>query len=421
MKVSRLATALVSTVLLITLAAAGPASAADIGDPDASYGISGIATKYFVDQVEGRVEIEEREGGGIGVGVAVDNTFRVIGYTADGVNDPTFSGGLGIVTVPGSDEVWLAQMTVLGNGKIVLVGRTSGSTENGRMVVARLNADGKPDTSFSGDGVALFSFPKKDATGNGVVPTTRGKLIVVGEVSPVNGSRCDTGVIRINRNGSLDRTFGRRGRVVVALKDGYKGCDGPWRVVHTGRGKVTMAGWQEAADGSTNTLLIALNANGTLDTRFSGDGILVMNLKRTGDDFAAGLLYSQRKFVIGIAGTWNQPGLVRLTRTGGMDKTFGTKGKAWLTSAAEFGYLQSIALDPWGNILGTGSAPGLPAFRAESWGDLDTAGFTPTGFTTNPGTVAEGSDIMGQSTGNIVVSGVPWPALDVAASTRYWG
>ena len=26
-----------------------------------------------------------------------------------------------------------------------------------------------------------------------------------------------------------------------------------------------------------------------------------------------------------------------------------------------------------------------------------------------------------QSTGNIVVSGVPWPALDVAASTRYWG
>lgn len=419
MKFSRPTTALVSTALLVALLA-GSASAADPGEPDPGFGVASLATRSFVAPFSGRVEVEQRAGGGLVVGVAVNDTFRVVGYTADGVSDPSFSSGASTVIIPGGNDVWLGNMTVLGNGKIVLVGRTK--ADPSQMVVARLATDGKPDTTFSGDGVALFSIPKKAASGHGVVATSRGKLVIVGDTSPLGGTRCDTAAIRVNRNGSLDRTFGKRGRVIVALRDGYNGCDGAWRVVHTGKGRVVMAGSQETADGM-NTLLIALNANGTLNTGFSGDGILVMNLKKGKDDYAAGLFYRQTTLVIGIAGTWNKPGLVRLTRAGRMDKSFGTNGKSWLTAGVEFGNLQSIAPDPWGNILGTGNAAGLPAFRAEREGAPDDTAFSPTAFTANVGTTAEGSDITGEPwpSGDVVVSGAPWPDLDVAVLTRYIG
>src|SRR5439155_18152885 len=96
------------------------------------------------------------------------------------------------------------------DGKIVVAGYTSsgGTAANpNNFAVARLNADGSLDNSFDADGLATIDFGFDDqATGVAVQPD--GKIVVTGTAS---GASPDFAVARLNANGSPDTTFGPGG------------------------------------------------------------------------------------------------------------------------------------------------------------------------------------------------------------------
>jgi uncharacterized delta-60 repeat protein len=125
-----------------------------------------------------------------GVDSPFGNDFLLVRYTASGVKDNTFgNAGNGIVKTsfdefgPAVDNI--KNLIVQPNGKIVAVGYSfpEDIEQPARTAIARYNANGTLDSSFSGDGKLLSPIiPNNGATGAAATPD--GKLIIVGGSGP---------------------------------------------------------------------------------------------------------------------------------------------------------------------------------------------------------------------------------------------
>jgi uncharacterized delta-60 repeat protein len=405
------AIAFVAAMMLMSDSAFAIAS----GSVDSTFGTSGLTTAG-VGTIRGEPSIGRLKDGGIVVGYDNAQYLRIMGFTSNGVFDPSFgSGGVGQVAVPGATVVGATELKVLGNGKIVVAGYVSSGTTMG-FVVARFNADGTPDLTFSGDGVAVFPSPKGTAYGYGLTPVANGKLVVTGEEDP-SLTVSNSATIRVNSNGTLDRTFGKSGWEIVVLKDGFKGFDSGYRVRTTTGGVLVIAGWETPSSSRNNTLVIELNPNGTLDTAFHKTGILIYALHHTGYNYAYGLTMMGKKILLGIAGDAAHPAVVRLNPNGSLDKTFGSgTGRVIYTPSSTFGNVQQIAVTSSGKIVGVGQGSGLPAFEINGNGSPYPT-FGGTSFTSNGATSANGYGLLIQGSEVVVVGSVSSSSL---ALTRYW-
>lgn len=85
-----------------------------------------------------------------------------------------------------------------------------------------------------------------------------------------NGSANDFSLIRLNADGTLDTGFGGRGTGKLLVPVG-SGLDVGNSVTIQPDGKIVVAGWSH--NGANNDFsLIRLNADGTFDTGFGGNG-----------------------------------------------------------------------------------------------------------------------------------------------------
>src|SRR4051812_27267790 len=140
------------------------------------------------------------------------------------------------------------------DGKYLVSGRLSD-----RFFIARLNADLGLDTSFSGDGMALADFTDggEDA-GLGIAVQPDGKIVQAG-----NAGRA-FGVARWLPDGSLDTSFDGDGKALIDFGDvNADGAD----VAIQADGRIVVVG-----NIAGRVAIGRLNANGSLDTGFSGDG-----------------------------------------------------------------------------------------------------------------------------------------------------
>jgi uncharacterized delta-60 repeat protein len=112
-------------------------------------------------------------------------------FDADGDLDPSFGdGGLLRLLRPGGGAFVRAevdQVSVLGDGKLLLAGTVDGELHRRRLTtfVARLNPDGSYDSSFGSGGLAVLDFPcaggsKAEKRKLGCVPHLRSKLRLFG-------------------------------------------------------------------------------------------------------------------------------------------------------------------------------------------------------------------------------------------------
>ena len=142
----------------------------------------------------------------------------------DGSRDGSF-GNSGIVqTNPG----FTGTPAVQSDGKIVLGGFV-GTT----FRVARLNADGSPDTSFDGDGIASAELPPNPGLLS-IAVQPDGK-IVGGRIN-----RGDFALVRFNPDGSADTTFDGDGKLTSSI---FAGEEAAYSVVLQPDGKILAAGY----------------------------------------------------------------------------------------------------------------------------------------------------------------------------------
>lgn len=335
---------------------------------------------------------------------ATYSSFTTIALAENGELLDTYgAGGISSLPIPRGSVVTVEDVALQADGGVVVVGY--GATYEGlnRFVVARFRPDGAPDRSFSEDGVALVHFRQGDAYAHGVTVQPNGSIAVVGEVDP-RFDVSNPAIARLLPDGSLDRAFGRRGRVVLRIPDGVRGHDVAWNVVADSRGTLAMVGWTERSVWRTyQTLALRLRSNGSLDPSFGEDGIAMIDVDGV-DNWAYGLARDGGSLVLGVHTNVPDAALVRLDENGVPDPTFGNGGVAIYTVTDPW-EARAVAVLPDHRVVAVNGYTGGPNLLVlQPGGGLDT-GYSSDAEGVGPLTDALGRGLVVLDDGTVVVVG----------------
>jgi uncharacterized delta-60 repeat protein len=255
---------------------------------------------------------------------------------------------------------------------------------------------GQLDKTFASGG--LFVAPSSKSEENAVAIQSDGKIIVAG-IGVAGNDFADT-LLRLNTDGTLDKSFGSGG-VVEVSPGGAIVINGFFGVAIQSDGKIVAA-----ADELNGVEVVRVESNGSLDTSFGSGGFTSII---AADEAGAGNLALQADGkILLVAGFGNPSVMARFTTSGQLDTGFGTGGLVNL----RYGSPTQVAVQSNGKILVTSGESGKlillsPAAQAgaisryNSNGTIDKT-FGAAGMATS---VASASALVLQSDDKIVVAG----------------
>jgi uncharacterized delta-60 repeat protein len=269
------------------------------GQPDESFGtggiVTGIATGVANDvttQPDGRILIVGRAGLETPRGDDFDDLF-VARLLPDGQPDQSFGlGGQVVTDVGGLNNEAQNVVVQPADGMIVISGSSPnpGSTGvgiNHHTDIARYQPDGRPAPTFGTGGMlTLDAFVGADLA---IQPDGRLVLVGTADTTPPTsppGSVTDLSVMRLEPDGTPDRTFGDDGTVNVSVTGrsspaGAAGRDTGSALALQHDGRIVIAG---ATGGPNSNFAIArLLADGTLDTEFTDTGVMTIDFSGSTD------------------------------------------------------------------------------------------------------------------------------------------
>lgn len=271
----------------------------DNGSIDTTFGISGVVTSPLS-------LMNGNKGEGFALAVQDDGKIIIAGGTAPQFSAHTFAavrlmpegdidftfGMSGVVTTAiGTDGAQAESIIIQDDGKIVLAGTTSGM--NSDFAVAWYNMDGSLDTTFGTNGVSVTSLGETD-NGRDVAIQDDGKIVVAGTSGRIVPPAFNFAVARYNTDGSLDDTFDTDGVLTTPIGVAAFASS----VVIKPDGKIVVGG--HAAVFPSQMIAVAqYNTDGSLDTSFDTDGILLTPIQARAADMRDVALQDDGKIVIG--------------------------------------------------------------------------------------------------------------------------
>ena len=371
----------IAAVVIVGITAA--AATAAPGDVDTSFSMDGIAVVDFGGTSE-ELQRGASDGSKVVVVGGVDGDFAIARLRAGGAPDDGFADGDGRRTLDFGHEDFAYGVAVHPDSRISVVGFANDAQGDGRVAVARFKRGGGLDTSFSGDGIMTSRSPDGvPVFGYDALVQPDGKLVVVGET--FDGDAGKFFAMRLRADGTIDRTFGADGKVLVNPGPGE---DGAWRVALTRSGRLVLAGWSEDVTGGDHrSVAVRLLPDGRRDRSFAGDGIWVRDLSADGDDAVVGLdLTDDDRVLLGVNlfSSSYDPHIVQLRKGGSFDPNFG--GGDGISSNWADGYrLVDVEIRRDGDIAGTLLAGNIASFRLGHRGaPLDSYGGAGVVFTSTP-------------------------------------
>ena len=291
-------------------------------------------------QADGRIVAVGERNDDDGVG---DGDFALARLEPDGDLDPSFSGDGKVMTTFGGWDTGDA-VAIQGDGKIVVAGTNESSGDND-FALARYNTDGSLDTSFSGDGKQTTGFGDDDYA-TGVVIQADGRIVAAGDTTA--GDDLDIALARYNANGSLDPGFDGDGKVITNL-DGHE-------VVRAAtiqsNGKVIVAGGTNGC-GDSDLLLARYNTDGSEDSSFEG-GALCTDFGGYERAFAVAIQPDSKIVAAGCtACTGGDFALARYNANGSLDTSFSGDGKQRTGFGGSDG-ASGVAIQADGRIVAAG-------------------------------------------------------------------
>ena len=236
-----------------------------------------------------------------------------------GTLDPTFStDGVVQLDLTSNSDVG-RDLLVMADGRLLVCGYTRPSLVDAPFIV-RILPDGTPDLDYG-----LVYLP--DGSGGRAE-----RMVFAADSSVYLSGYADTlghdrfTLWHVLPDGTPDPAFGLNGRVSVPLTGIYetRALD----IAMQSDGKLLLAGYRQY--GTSDGYLARFNSDGTLDSTFSMDGMLVMNNSGGEDEgyFTLDLL-DDGSIVVGGYGTSGgqaHPLLLKLTPAGVLDPTFDGDG-----------------------------------------------------------------------------------------------
>ena len=232
------------------------------GTLDPTFSGDGIVTTSINSGNDIATGVAIQGNGGI---VVVGNTdhsglrMAAVRYNSNGTLDPGF--GTGGKTEPALGPVLAAAVAIQSNARIVVAGSSAGG-----MTAVRLNTNGTPDSTFSGDGIVTTAPEASGSAASAVAIQPNGGIVIAGWAS--NGTRHDFAVVRYTTTGAPDATFTGTGFAITPMGTGNNEARG---VGIQRDGKIVVSG--VASDGTHDSFaIVRYLAGGALDNDFSGDG-----------------------------------------------------------------------------------------------------------------------------------------------------
>lgn len=265
------------------------------------------------------------------------------------------------------------------NGKYVFGGfftEYNGVVRNG---IARANADGSVDESFSSP--LQYNVYVSD-----VAIQSDGKIIVVGRWDNDPSASSFSTIIRLNSDGTIDPTF----------TPGSGADDMILAVELQSNGKIVIGGYFTSYDGENRGRIARLNADGTLDTSF-------VSTSGASGDVNDLVIQSDGKIVIGGSfTTYNGASRNRVARI----NTDGSNDATFSPGTGANSYITSVDLQSDGKVIIAGNFSSVAGTTRNRLARLNTNGSHDTTF--SPGTGLNGlvEDIDVQTDDKVVVGGV---------------
>lgn len=256
---------------------------------------------------------------------------------AGGLLDTTFDAASGANTRP------VRRMALQSDGQVLVAGDFTTFAGVARAGVARLNGDGSLDTSFD---------PGAGANGavRAMLLQPDGRILLGGLFTTFNGVAREY-VVRLLPDGSVDTTF---------VGPNFGGTTG-WRVealAMQGDGKILVGGSFYFGGPPFKGGLCRLQANGALDTTFSGlvEGAHVAGATSTISAVRAIVVRPDGKILVGGDFTGfngaNRRRVVQLTGTGALDDSFDVGGGLGAVSNES---VNALVLQPNGSVVAGGT------------------------------------------------------------------
>ncbi|MGE5187265.1 MAG: PKD domain-containing protein, partial [Acidobacteriota bacterium] len=150
------------------------------------------------------------------------------------------------------------------DGRVLVTGRYMSALSGEDLMLRRFDSDGTPDSSFGAGGTVMFDGGLAEA-GGAIAVQQDGKIVVAGYSHAFDYAHGEVLLLRYNSNGTLDTSFGTDG--VVILTPGGKAGVG----VAVGRTSVEVGGETGLEVGADRTAR-AVEVAGSLRSRMGGRG-----------------------------------------------------------------------------------------------------------------------------------------------------
>jgi uncharacterized delta-60 repeat protein len=297
------------------------------GTPDTDFGTNGRATTDFgrANDADNLRKIAVQSDGRV-VAVARINAHQwgVARFTTSGALDREFDkDGWLTTTVVANKNATVTDLAVQSDGSIVAVGTVfMGAPTYADMAVVRYESNGAIDTDFGTNGRVTLDFTGEHQKAG--VSADEAHAVALGGDGEIVLAGHETGrnhglLARLTADGTPDDTFGGNGRVVVGPYPGGYVAMNFTDVVVQGDGKVL------AVSGVNNSAVVRVNADGTQDTTFGGDGVVTFQWPGGGQkdsNYGGIALQSDGKIVV-VGGHYDSSGsyfdLARFNDDGTLD------------------------------------------------------------------------------------------------------
>jgi uncharacterized delta-60 repeat protein len=328
-------------------------------------------------------------------------------------------------------------LAITPDDKLVVVGdgyapeKTASQQNHADFLVARFLSDGTPDQSFGQQGWVMTDVGEREDHDypRSVAVQPDGKIVAAGDSNVKYWlilRAYSFATVRYDRDGSLDKGFGDRGRVITRM--GVSREDSGNAVLIQPDGKIVVAGtadsWREDRSERADFALARYLPDGRLDNSFGEKGkggpIGPLGLGPLENGIGRAALDQSGRIVVGGYMTVSDdrphsmnrataPVLARYNSDGSLDRSFGTNGLVGLAPKGEVGQGGPIAIDSSGKIVTACRIPrdtGGPSWvvvRRNEDGSIDRS-FADSGFSSIP-FIAGASRMAFQQDGKLLVLG----------------
>ena len=223
-------------------------------------------------------------------------------------------------------------------------------------------ASGSLDPTFGGTGKVTTGFGGGSAVANAAVVQADGKLLLAGSgdgLAPVGNN--DFIIARFDTNNLLDFSFADRGKVVTRVNT--NGVNQPSAIQALrlqADGKIVAAGWAFRNTNYESFALVRYQTNGALDTTFGSSGTgMVFNDFSARSEITSMQIQADGKIVVaGYALASNGTSgfvLARYDTNGVLDPTFGSGGITITPSANSYTAAKALMIETSGKFVAVGS------------------------------------------------------------------